>query len=501
MAYTIPTYDDLVTFAKSLIKGKRSDAALGEGSDADILSTTLGHIGNLAHLHIDSVLRNLHPLTAEEPWIDGWAYLFGLSDGTGGYGRIKPRGSTGSGALTVIATGGGPWGDLQNETFTESATGLTFKISNSFVATAAGTYTVDVAAVSTGLATNLKSADSPSLAWSSNPAGFSSTLALTSLINLVNGCDREKTSELRARLADVLQSPGLSATPQQWRRVIESAIPGSLVAYVYPRRESAPYGYGMVDYSVTVKNESGTYRIPNDDQIDTVEAAVESNMPVRQMRNSRFVLPKNQTCSVDATIEIAPGASDQKKCDFDAESVKRTVSTNDAAGPNITCSGNICSPTVTDGLEVGDRVIINNVEGIVTSVNVGSDAKVFAVSNWPTEWGSGANSLAAKYVLSGGGVIMDCITDVKNYIDSLAPEATYASVRYLEEPALATDTLTVKWVQWLCIDADSSVIDCTVNDIAGGGAVDKSPEETDPTIGNLTINYLIPGEIRIWEDK
>jgi hypothetical protein len=88
-------------------------------------------------------------------------------------------------------------------------------------------------------------------------------------------------------------------------------------------------------------------------------------------------------------------------------------------------------------MEVGHKVVLNGVEGEVTAVNVGADAKVFTVGGWPAGWGTALNDLAGYDLTSGGGFIgyktdydndvagTGTIEAIRAYMDSLGPNDSY----------------------------------------------------------------------------
>jgi len=486
----IPTWDDLYTQAKAAYKALRSDVSLKPGSKADIECRVQATLHQGAHMNILALVNNLIPTKSSGMFLDAWLWLFGLPDGdrdSPGYGRIRARGSIGTDALRVTATGA--TADLDGEQFTDE-NGQTYEINESYAFTGAGTYDYDVKAVSTGLSTNLKSADNPTLNWTSTPANVQDNPTLQA--DLENGVDRETDVEGRARLADLLQEPGLSATPQQWRRVIEEVAPGTYDGYVYSKRTTAPAGWGTTDYCALLRGESASDKIISSTQKAAITAAINNDLPVTLMRNSRHLDIVAELQDIQITLEMAPGTDTSALCDWDAESLKTTVASSNEANLWIDCAADVDAV-----LSSGDRVIINGVEMTVDTVSYGGDDSKFSITSWP--WGTGNSPTVGHYVTSGGGVIATVWDAVTTYLDTIAPCATWLTVRYLESPALADDTMRVKWVQKAALNADENILDITSIDISGSSS-DVSPTETDPTLtGN--INRLTQDDLAIWESK
>jgi hypothetical protein len=503
----IPTWDDLYTQAKAAVKALRSGVSLKPGSKADIECRTQATLHHGAHMNILALVNNIIPTKASGIFLDAWLWLFGLPDGdrdSPSYGRIKARGSIASDALTVTATGA--TGDLNGEQFNDE-NGQTFQVNESYTFSGAGSADLDVLAVSTGTSTNLKSADNPTFEWVSTPANVADNPVLAA--DLENAANEETDSEGRARLADILQSPGLSASPSQWRRTIEETpgLVGSIDGYVLPLREAPGTGFSTCDYTALVRGESCTDRIPSTAQLADIETYVEAQMPVRMMRNSRILTPTGNSADINFEIEMSPDAPEDALCDADMQAIKTTVSANDAGGPEITANANVCAPTITGGFEVGYRVFISaqdglassGAEGIITAVNIGADAAKFEVSVWPTGWGTALNSLAGKYVQSGGGLISDINEAIIAYCDSSAPETDYDGTRYMASPVAADAEYRLKQIQAEIIRVSDYILDVQNLQISGAAA-DKSPTETDPTLGT-GIYFLYPSQIQIWELK
>jgi hypothetical protein len=320
----------------------------------------------------------------------------------------------------------------QNKELTDTA-GNTYKCTEAHGAVGAGSSVdLDVESVDTGFTTNLESGTD--LTWTAPPAGSDSTATLAK--DLTGGADLETDAEGRTRLIARLRDPPASGNVADWVDAIEAVQPGNLKAWVWPQRFAYPNGFNTTDYCATKRFELGTdkFILSTDDLYTDIDTAVDAALPALIYRNSRQLTLANINKDVTLTVTLGLSATEDQKCDWDAEGNKRTVASNDASGPNIVASGNITSPTVTNGIAAGDKVVIFGTEATVSSV---VNATTFAVTDWPDGWPTAINALAGYNILSGGGFIGyqtdydNSVTGtglygaVQDYMESRAPNALY----------------------------------------------------------------------------
>jgi len=485
--FTLPTREQLTTEISALIRGARPSAALGPGSDAGILRDTLAHVVSGLHIHLRyGVLHQLLPTRASGVYLDAWAWLFGLPNGLGGYGRILERGSSATDGVTVTATGA--TGDLENEEFSDAA-GNIYRISESHTFGGAGSATLDVEAVSLGDATNVKVADSEAFTWVSTPANMSDTI--TQAADFTGGADEELDAALRARLSRRLQTPPQGGNWAQWVEWIEAVSPGEIRAYVWPRRSLSGSGYGCVDYAATLVNETGDGRLiaSGDETWEAIESAIEEYAPVLQMLRSRQVELVAVPQVVDVTLEIADNAPESLRCDWDAESVKRWAIGADSVTRQIESNIEICSPTITGGIDVGHRVIILGTEAVVDAVNISGDAHFFSVETWPSEW-DGMSLTGGEMILAGGGIIMTALDALRAMGDDLGPTkgARAAPIAGWDDQVrlVRIKTAVIQACGGTVVDLAITTPVADVVPVAGDGA---------------TENIYIIEDVRVWEDK
>lgn len=214
--------------------------------------------------------------------LDQAASLLGLSDGQGGFGRLKATiSSGGAGLLFAPAT-------------TNYANGLLLKDSTGTVTVQlSGAVTIPVlassavgrfASVTTGAAANLPVGSV--LTFQSPPSGAQATVTLgTAPLGaspLTGGTDQETDAALLQRIYDRLRNPRTGGRSSDWKDWLV-VVPAVKQIYVYPKRS----GTGSVD-SVLSVGGSGLGRIPSAQVLADATAAYEAARPVCSQYN---VLP------------------------------------------------------------------------------------------------------------------------------------------------------------------------------------------------------------------
>jgi hypothetical protein len=481
---TLPSYETVRDLITTTWQSYRPTADATPYSDLWLFSRILARIEARAMKAIQRGIDALFPTTTWGVYLDRWLYFRGMANGAGGYGVISARGSSGTAALTVTATGASV--DLEHYELTDTA-GRTYQIDESYSFGGAGTHALDVRAVSTGLATNLPLG--AVLTFSAPPANI--TAAATLAKDLTNGCDLESDPAGRVRLITGLQFPATAGNVADWVETIEAVSPGALKAYCWPQRENQPYGYGCTDYCAFKIGEHGHDRAvgSGDDLYHAIGDAITARIPTLLARNSRQLTMTDDDHRIDVVLTMHPGAQGDQLCDWDAEAVATTVGASVSGTKTITASANVCAPTVTGGIEVGDRVLIAGEEVEVATVNVTADAKIFTVVTWP--WTASINS---KYLCSGGGCIKTVHDALLAYADSLGPaRGTYAAPLTQWD-----DTLRVNQTRGtVIVAADGTVIDVACKLPGGADATDQAPTSgSGPTIPAINIT-----EITVWELK
>lgn len=414
-----PTKEQIRASILAIWKAERPDADSTKYSDLWLYSRVSSVLVYRLHKTIKQALDAVFPTTAFDSYLDGLLSLFGLPDGQGSFGRILPHISAAASGFTIETVAGMGAGITLGQELTDSAGNVYVITENNGVIAPGGTEDVDIESVTTGYTVNLEAGTI--LWWVTPPAGADATGTLAK--DLTGGKDLGEDSAEQSRLITRVRNPGLSGNVASWVQTIEAVSPGNLKAYVWPQRQNQPYGYGLTDYMALKTNERGTDRfiLAADDLYDEIEAAVDAALPALIYRNSRQLTANGVLTDITLDFTLGLDATEDQKVDWDAVSAnpaganKTTVASNDGGGPNIVAVGDVCSTTITNGLEVGHRVVIDGTEGIVSAINVGANPKAFQVADWPDGWGTAANSIQNEYILAGGGFV-GYMTDYANDI-------------------------------------------------------------------------------------
>lgn len=504
-----PTFATVLEKVLSKIKDKNAGAATGPGGDADILSYTLAHITHGLYLAMEfGLLRQLVFTTAYGWVLDAYLWAFGLSDGDGGFGRIKARGSYADDSFTFEILAGGPYVDLDGSTFTDT-NGCTYEIDESYTPSGAGTTPalrcIGVAwPEDEGARTNVEVTDAETFTWVSTPSSMGTTI--TQVVDLDHGATKETDAEGRARLVKHLQTPPMGGNWAHWREVAEEADPGNVDAFVYYGIHDETYGYCCTDVACLQRGEIGSAReIQDGDSLhQTIEDALEAALLWGGMFRARVLDTNAVQQAVELVLTLNGTARDADACDFDAYALDQSggleVGAYSEVNKTITCGQDIHND-----IEVGHRVIIDSAQAVVTKVGTGDGLAadtMFEVSAWfevydaelnPYNWADGHDPTGC-HVLSGGGHILACIGAVR---DLFAGLGTSKGNNAAPIPGWE-DRLRVQAIQSTCI---------VVGDTAGEGViidVDVSTPASDasPTAGSGTNTYfLAPGELSVWENK
>lgn len=186
-----------------------------------------------------------------------WAFCFGVSNGSGGYGRRGAVAASGGRATPTGVAGTLILIDSQatdaNGTVVQTTSAVTLN-------GPPNTNAVSFVATTAGAAGNLTVGTL--LTWVSPPPGLDSTLTLTQALTL--GEDVESDSSLLSRILQRLQNPPKGGTAGDYRRWCEESVDistgvtlGVSRAYVYPHRR----GLGTVEMLITQAG-TGAGRIP-----------------------------------------------------------------------------------------------------------------------------------------------------------------------------------------------------------------------------------------------
>jgi hypothetical protein len=493
-ALSWPSIETIKAAIIAIHKAARPSADDAYGSDLWLEARKLGRAILRLHQTIARGVNALFPSTTFGDYLDAWLKLIGAPDGLGGYGRIQLRGSSGADAGAVVSTGAGPWVDLYGFQLTDTS-GSLYQITEHYTPVAATTHNTDVASVTKGSATNLESG--AVITFVSPPAGV--TAAVTLVADLDGGADTETDAEGRARLAAWLRDPPVSGNVADWVDAINSASPGTLQPYVWLERNNYPTGYGLVDYAALQLDEWGAAQsvAPASALGLAIQDAVEAQLPVLLMKQARMLTVNPITAnSIDIELTMSDWAQEADLCDWDAETPGYAVDAVTKAQLLV----NVNAATTATYLAVGDRVIIDCAQAVVTHVGVagGVAADEFKVDAWfdvydaeknPYPWPTATHGIG-RCCYSGGGLVLAVCGALRTYTGLIGPAKDNCSATAI---AGWDDTIRVNAIQSCAIVAgEGKVVDVTVN----------SPADWTPAyLASTTTNRVVPGEIVVWEIK
>lgn len=258
--------------SKALFRGSFPGKGMGARQFLGQLSRAAGMVAWGAQRDVEFVDNDsIASAQSSTDALSAWAFLLGLPDGAGGFGRLLATTATGGSGL-LTGRGG--------TTFTAGLTALAPDNQTEIVLlstvtipgspTITGSVTGQFSAVNAGSTGNLPIGTG--MTWDAPPSGADATFALTGALS--NGNELESNADVFARILERLQNPprgGTSADYILWAEAV-ATITG---VYVYGRRS----GTGTVDVVVTLSG-SGTGRLPTNATVAAVQAMIDSLRPV-----------------------------------------------------------------------------------------------------------------------------------------------------------------------------------------------------------------------------
>lgn len=405
--------------------------------------------------------------------LDQAAYLLGLPDGIGGFGRLRPTISSG-GAGTLFAPAG-----------TNYSNGLILTDPTSLIQIELdGAVTIPLLAVSapgafksitTGTAANIP--NGVTLTFQVPPAGAQSTVLLTS--PLTGGTDLETDAALLARIFDRLQNPPTGGKSTDWRRWLASVTAIKQI-FVYPRRS----GTGTVDVVISAGG-SGTGRIPGAQTQADAQAAYIANRPVCSQSN--VLVPYFPTGRAIYIWSLAYHSLDKYKWDWDANGTGfagRAITAYTPGPPHVLqINGDITAttPTLAAAITAGrmPRIIVASTGGPevclqvpVTAYAVVAGPKTnLTLGTLPAGW---VDPSVNDKIFPGGPIAVNQLDAtvgpvqrsaaqrVQDYIDALGPsrQSGYADEAYWWDDTARIDAIKDTIIDTVDFDGVRMVKSC-----------------------------------------
>jgi uncharacterized phage protein gp47/JayE len=253
-----------------------------------------------------------------------------------------PQGSSGALALQVTGT---PASAIPVGSVLTHADGTSYQTTTVGAAIGGGgTAILDVAAISTGLATNKVAGEA--LTFQAPPAGVTAQAVLVA--NLANGLDDESTEQYRARLLAHIGDPpegGSYADYLEWAL----KVPGAATAYVWRHRR----GLGTIDVAV-LGGGSGAQRVVTN--LTPFTTYIEGLRP-GNVKDWKMLVTVPSTQDVTASIAID---TTLYKWDWDDLGVGYVITAHNQGASTITV------PTAPASVIAGVRIQVNGEEAKVT---------------------------------------------------------------------------------------------------------------------------------------
>lgn len=350
-----------------------------------------------------------------------YAFLLGLPDGEGGYGRFLPTVASGGQASIT-----GVKGTIFPDGTTATSADGSVQIELSGAVTIAGTppgfgsAAAIFVAITPGTGGNLPIGSI--LTWDSPPAGADSTFTLTAALG--GGTSLESDSDVLARITQRLQQPPRGGVAEDYREWI-AVVDGIVYSYVYPKRS----GTGTVDVVITAGG-SGQSRVPSAAQLDAAQAALDANRPAGAEAATALLPYMPNGAGHAVKVEVVP-ASTQFNFDWDDTTGPFTVDLY-SPGPAATLRLNTLAPVslkgAIDAYNAGTG-LAPRLQVISTGVAVNPGIRAVA---WVD--GGGKTTLTLETVPSGwtgptvgdavyayGPVVGAIANGILDFVDSLGP--------------------------------------------------------------------------------
>jgi hypothetical protein len=217
-----------------------------------------------------------------------WAFVLGLSNGAGGYGRRVAVAATG-GIATLTGAPGTVFADGTQLVASDGVTLLA--LSGAVTLPGGGSASGSIIATTAGVAGNLGAG--AVLQWVTPPVGADSTVTITSA--LAGGMDLEAPAALLERILVHLQLPPKGGANTDWRDW--GLVDGVARIYLYPHR----FGIGSVDLVLDAGGE-GLGHQPSQAVLDAATAVIQLLRPA--CTNSFRVLGPYMPTSAALTIRV-----------------------------------------------------------------------------------------------------------------------------------------------------------------------------------------------------
>ncbi len=455
MAFTVPKAKDLEKEALDTYQGLLPSKNVSRGSEPWVWAKVIAKVawGILARL-IDFDRQRL-PDTATATNLQRWGSVYKFT-------KLGPTSS--QGALALRVSGAATTAVPQDSELAHSD-GTLYKVTTAgAVVGGGGTVDVDVAAKSTGLATNKRTGET--LTFTNPPAGITPAASLVK--DLDGGTDNEGDEQYRPRLNDRIGDPPQGGAIADYSLNARSVPTLSIAtAYVYQHRR----GLGTIDVAV-LKSGSASARLVTD--LTSVMNFVDSKRPAGM---KDFKVLTVVVVTQDVTVDIEIDATTYK-WDWDDLGVGYTITAINAGTKTLTV------PTApTAAKVVGKRITVRGEEAKIVGV-AGNDLTLDV-------WFSFAPTAGVDVIRASGDLVVPARNAIIGQIDVLGPARGNYGASVWE------DTLrTAKLLGSIVPTKPNTGITGIKDAVLITPLANVVP--TDPVATNdAQINLLVPGNIAV----
>ncbi len=456
-AYPLPTLEEvhgfLVADFVNTFRADEPDVSEGSFNWLWLRTFAAGLTGN--HAHINALLSDLMPDTAEGELLRRWAKIKGIT--------VKE--ATGARKAKALRVFGTPTTVVPSEAALNHTSNLRFQTASSDVIGPGGYVNVDIVAIDVGSATRLNAGEA--LTFAAPIAGLKEACELQEDMD-EDGTDAELDGDLSRRLAKRFSDPprgGSIADYVAWA----TDITGIADAYCYPVRR----GWGSVDVTALHKGTSSA-RILSAPEAADLKAAMDAKRPVG-IKAFRVLLVNAESVNIEHTV--IPDGAEASAFDWD-DSTPPVVSLWDPVLRKLTFVARPAS------MKAGDRITVatgaTGRERVIDALD-GANAVILTVDeNGDTPTGT---------IYSGGPLVQPIRDAILTHIASLGT-ANPDAKRYGNWEGNLRPNAIGRVAGTIAGYLDGS----TIEPVATVEASDP-PYPTDETVG-----LIVPGRVLVrWE--
>lgn len=291
MPFNRPTQDQIVYRIRADLEAEfpGADARLRETYER-VMSKAVAKSSNYQHAHLDWIQRQLFADTAEDEYIGQFAYIFGVSNGQGGFGYKPATYASG----TVQVAGNSP-GTISDGTIMTRPDGTRYVVDGDYnypnpdIQT-----TLDVSIIAEDAGAGGNADGGTTLTFEGAIADVQEEGTVQDPVGITGGADRESTDALRLRVLDKIRAAGAGGGPGDFATWALEASSAVTRAWELPQ-----YGGNPATVLVLIANDNLTGVVPDADTVLTVQNYLQK----KTTSNGRTVITGKAPVSTDTTAQ------------------------------------------------------------------------------------------------------------------------------------------------------------------------------------------------------